>query len=102
MRQACDVTHSCLLLEALEHEHDWLYSKYNTNKINRDVFHEWEEEQQGLRWIIPHNTNASFFSNSQAQEEMSSVGPQGRFGRMPRKDLPESAGVCWGQHWREG
>lgn len=33
----------------------------NTLAINGDVFHEWEEEQQGLRRIIPLNTNAIFF-----------------------------------------
>lgn len=32
----------------------------NTVAINGDVFREWEEEQQGLRWIIPLNTNAMF------------------------------------------
>lgn len=32
----------------------------NTLAVNGDVFHEWEEEQQGLRRIIPLDTNAIF------------------------------------------
>ena len=62
----------------------------NTLAINGDVFYEWEEEQQGLRWIIPQH-KCNLLCNAVAKEEICSILQAHRereLGWAPGKELP--------------
>lgn len=68
----------------------------NTLEINGDIFHEWEEEQQGLRRIIPLDTNAIFCLMLQDRRTYAAfASSQRRFGWAPGKGSTPMS-VCWG------
>lgn len=74
----------------------------NTLAINGDVFHEWEEEQQGLRRIIPLHTNAIFSLMLGHRRTCAAFASSQRgFGRVPGRGSP-STSVCWGWRWEKG
>lgn len=60
----------------------------NTLAVNGDVLHEWEEEQRGLRRIIPFDTNAIFSLMLWCRRTL-----QRGLGVCP------ATSVCWGQCW---
>lgn len=66
----------------------------NTLAVNGDAFHEWEEEQQDLRWIIPLDTNAIFCLMLRHRRTYAAFASSQRgFGWAPSKDLPPTS-VC--------
>ncbi len=74
----------------------------NTLEINGDVFHEWVEEQQGLRRIIPLDTNAIFSLMLRDRRTYAAfASSQKRFGRAPGKGSPPMS-ACWSGVGRGG
>lgn len=73
----------------------------NTLAINGDVFHEWEEKLQGLRRIIPLNTNAIFSLMLPHRRTYAAlVSSQRGFGWAPRKGS-QPMSVCAGVGWKK-
>lgn len=71
----------------------------NTLAVNRDVFHEWREEQRGLRQIVPLDINAMFaLMLPHIRKYGAFVSLQRWFGWALRKGLTPSC-VCWGGLW---
>lgn len=81
----------------------------NTLAVNGDVFHEWKEEQQGLRQIIPLDTNAIFpLMRRQRRTYAAFASSQRGLGWAPGKGSPLMS-VYWvalgggsrGREWKD-